>query len=75
MLNPSIIATMKNTNGFSILWTALLNKNYTVQWTGDLAGTHWTTFTNVTSTLPTMTVTDVSAPANTNRFYRIVLNP
>jgi hypothetical protein len=53
----------------------LLDQNYTVQWTGDLTSTNWTTLTNLTSTLPTMTVTDATAPANTNRFYRIILNP
>jgi hypothetical protein len=53
----------------------LLNQNYTVEWTGDLASTNWTKLTNLTSTLPTMSVTDTAAPANTNRFYRIILNP
>jgi hypothetical protein len=73
--NPKFFGTVKSTNGFVITWTALLNQNYTVQWTGDLGSTNWTTLTNLTSTLPTMTVTDASAPANTNRFYRIILNP
>jgi len=31
--------------------------------------------TNLTSTLPTITVTDTTVTANTNRFYRIILNP
>jgi hypothetical protein len=74
-LNPQIFGTVKSTNGFVITWTALLNQNYTVQWTDDLASTNWNTLTNLTSTLPTMTVTDAGAPANTNRFYRIILNP
>jgi hypothetical protein len=73
--NPQLFGTAKNTNGFAVTWTALLNRNYTVQWTGDLASTNWITLTNLTSTLPTMTVMDASAPANTNRFYRIILNP
>jgi len=73
--NPQIFGTVKNSSGFVITWTALLNRNYTVQWTADLVGTSWTTLTNLTSTLPTMTVTDGSAPADTNRFYRIILNP
>jgi hypothetical protein len=46
-----------------------------VQWTDNLATTNWITLTNLTTTLPTMTVTDASAPADTNRFYRIILNP
>jgi hypothetical protein len=73
--NPKIFGTAKKANGFVITWTALLNQNYTVQWTGDLANTNWTTLTNLTSTLPTMTVTDTTAPSNTNRFYRVILNP
>jgi hypothetical protein len=74
-VNPQIFSTVKNTDGFVITWTALLNENYSVQWTGDLGSTNWTTLTNLTSTLPAMTVTDTSAPASTNRFYRIILNP
>jgi hypothetical protein len=74
-VNPQIFGTVKNTTGFVITWTSLLDQNYTVQWTGDLTSTNWTTLTNLTSTLPTMTVTDAAAPANTNRFYRIILNP
>ena len=73
--NPQIFGTVKNTNGFVITWTAWLNRNYSVQWTGNLGGTNWITLTNLTSTLPTLTVTDTTAPANTNRFYRIILNP
>jgi hypothetical protein len=63
------------TNGFAISWGALLNRNYSVQWNGDITTTNWVTFTNLTSTLPTITVIDTSAPAGTNRFYRIILNP
>jgi hypothetical protein len=74
-LNPQIFGTVKNTSGFVITWASLVNQNYTVQWTGDLTGTNWTILTNLTSTLPTTTVTDATAPANTNRFYRIIMNP
>jgi hypothetical protein len=74
-VNPQIFGTVKNTNGFVISWTALLNENYSVLWTGDLGSGNWTTLTNLTATLPTMTVTDTSAPANTNRFYQVILNP
>jgi CotH kinase protein/Concanavalin A-like lectin/glucanases superfamily/Lamin Tail Domain len=73
--NPTIFSTVKNPGGFIISWTALLNQNYTVEWTDNLLDTNWTTLTNLTSTLPTMTVTDTTAPAGTNRFYRIILNP
>ena len=74
-LNPQVFGAVKNTNGFVITWASLVNQNYTVQWTGDLASANWTLLTNLTSTLPTTTVTDPAAPANTNRFYRIIMNP
>jgi hypothetical protein len=73
--NPTIFDAANNTNGFVITWTALLNRNYTVQWTDNLATTNWITLTNLTSTLPVVTVTDTTPPASTNRFYRIILNP
>jgi hypothetical protein len=74
-VNPKIFGSVKNTNGFNLTWTTLLNQNYTVQWSGNLASVNWTTLTNLTCTQPTMTVTDNTGPANTNRFYRIILNP
>jgi hypothetical protein len=72
--NPNIFRAVQNTNGMAITWTTLLDRNYTVQWTGDLAATNWNTLTNLTSTSFTAAVTD-PAPSNTNRFYRIILNP
>jgi hypothetical protein len=74
-ISPAFFSNARSTNGFAISWSALLNRNYSVQWNSDLGITNWVTFTNLTATLPTLTVTDTSAPANTNRFYRIVLNP
>jgi hypothetical protein len=74
-VNPQIFSPAKKTSGFAITWTALINQNYTVEWTDNLASPHWTTLTNRTSTLPTLTVVDTAAPAKTNRFYRIILNP
>jgi len=73
--NPTIFSAVDNPNGFVITWNALLNRNYSVQWTDNLATTNWTMLTNLTSTLPTITVTDTTVTANTNRFYRIILNP
>jgi hypothetical protein len=74
-VNPQILAGVNNPGGFALTATAWLARNYTVQWTADLANPVWTTLTNLTATLPTLTVTDAGAPANTNRFYRIILNP
>ena len=74
-ISPALFDSAGSTNGFAISWSALLNRNYSVQWNGDITTTNWVTFTNLTATLPTATVTDTTAPANTNRFYRIILNP
>ncbi len=71
---PHFFSTIPGTNGFVITWTALLNRNYSVEYSSDLTGTNWVTFTNLTATLPTQTVTDTSA-AHGNRFYRVILNP
>jgi hypothetical protein len=51
-----------------------LNRNYTVQYNGNLNTTNWLTLTNLTVATPVMTVID-PASINTNRFYRVVLNP
>jgi hypothetical protein len=72
---PQFFNSAQNTNGFAITWTAVLNQNYSVQYNNDLTTTNWVTFTNLTATLPTMTVTDTGAPLTANRFYRVVLNP
>jgi hypothetical protein len=74
-ISPAFFYNARSANGFTVSWGALLNRNYSVQWNGDLGTTNWVTFTNLTAPLPTLTVTDTSAPANTNRFYRIILNP
>ena len=75
-LAPQFFKTAFGTNGFAITWTSLLNRNYTVQYTGDLGNSSdWVTLTNLTAALPVLTVTDTAAPVNTNRFYRLILNP
>jgi hypothetical protein len=74
-VNPQVFSTVKNITGFALTWASLLDQNYTVEWTADLASTNWTALTNLTSSLPTTTVIDTGAPATTNRFYRIILNP
>ena len=72
---PQFYQSAGNGNNFTLSWTALVNRNYTLQYTGDLSNTNWTTLTNLTSALPVLTMTDTTAPANTNRFYRLMLNP
>jgi hypothetical protein len=73
-LAPQFFNAATATNGFVLSWTALLNRNYTVQYNGDLNSTNWLTLTNLTVTTPVMTAID-PVSTNTNRFYRIVLNP
>jgi hypothetical protein len=72
---PQFFGSARNGNNFTLSWTALVNRNYTLQYTGDLAGTNWITLTNLTAGLPVLTVTDPGPPTSTNRFYRLVLNP
>ena len=72
---PQFFSSAGNGNNFTLSWTALVNRNYTLQYNGDLSSTNWITLTNLTAALPVLTVTDPGAPANTNRFYRLILNP
>ncbi len=71
---PQFFNAAIRTNGFALSWTALLNRNYTVQYNNDLRTTNWQTLTNLTVATPVMTVID-PASTPTNRFYRVVLNP
>jgi hypothetical protein len=73
-LVPQFFNAIPGPNGFVLNWTALLNRNYTVQYTDDLSAANWQTLTNLTSTAPVMTVVDPEMTA-TNRFYRVLLNP
>ncbi len=73
-LVPQFYHAATGTNGFTLSWSALLNRNYTVQYTGNLASPTWQTLTNLTSTAPVMTVVDPQMTA-TNRFYKVILNP
>ena len=72
---PQFFSSARNGNNFTLSWTALVNRNYTLQYTGDLGSTNWITLTNLTAALPVLTVTDPGPPVNTNRFYRLSLNP
>jgi hypothetical protein len=71
---PQFFSSARNGNNFTLAWTSLVNRNYTLQYTGDLGSPNWITLTNLTAALPVLTVTDTAAPANTNRFYRLILN-
>ncbi|MFZ0827195.1 MAG: CotH kinase family protein [Verrucomicrobiia bacterium] len=72
---PQFFKAATVTNGFALSWTALLNRNYTVQYNDDLNTTNWLTLTNLTAATPVMTVIDPGASASSSRFYRVVLNP
>jgi len=72
---PQFFSLARNGNNFTLAWTALVNRNYTLQYTGNLGSPNWITLTNLTAALPVLTVTDPGPPANTNRFYRLILNP
>jgi hypothetical protein len=72
---PQFFGSARNGNNFTLSWTALVNRNYTLQYNGDLSSTNWITLTNLTAALPVLTVTDPGPPVDTNRFYRLSLNP
>jgi hypothetical protein len=72
---PAIFDCSTTTNGVALGWTTLLNRTYTVEFTGDLAHPDWQTLTNLTAREPVMQLIDVDPPATTNRFYRVRLNP
>ncbi len=72
---PQFFSSARDGNNFTLSWTALVNRNYTLQYNGDLVSTNWITLTNLTAALPVLTVTDPGPPASTNRFYRLTLNP
>jgi hypothetical protein len=72
---PQFYNAVSKTNGFALSWSALLDRNYTVQYNGDLNTTNWQTLTNLTTATPEITVFDPAAPTGTNRFYRVLLNP
>jgi hypothetical protein len=72
---PQFFSPARNGSNFTLSWASLVNRNYTLQYTGDLGRPNWITLTNLTAVLPVLTVTDTAAPANTNRFYRLILNP
>jgi len=74
-LAPQFFSAAGGTNGFALSWTALLNRNYTVQYNGALNTANWLTLTNLTATAPEITVFDPAGFTSTNRFYRAVLNP
>ena len=57
-LAPQFFNAVTGTNGFALSWTALLNRNYTVQYNDDLATTNWVILTNLTTATPVMTVID-----------------
>jgi hypothetical protein len=74
-LVPQSFHAAAATNGIALSWTGLLNSNYTVQYNGNLATTNWLTLTNLTATTLVITVIDPAGFTNTNRFYRVMLNP
>ena len=72
---PQFFNASRNGTNFTLSWTALVNRNYTVQYTDNLSNPNWIALTNLSATLPVLTVTDFTASTTTNRFYRLLLNP
>jgi len=72
---PRIFNATRNTNGFTLRWTALINRNYSVQYNDRLGSPNWLTLTNLPATGPTAIAVDATTGTRTNRFYRVLLNP
>ena len=72
---PQFYNAVCKTNGFALCWSALLNRNCTVQYKGNLNSTNWQTLTNLTTTAPEITVFDPATTSGANRFYRVRMNP
>ena len=72
---PRFSSYARNGTTFTLSWTALVNRNYSVLYTDNLGTSNWIQLTNLTAALPVVTVTDPAATATTNRFYRLLLNP
>jgi hypothetical protein len=72
---PRFLAGSPTVSGFKLMWTALIHRNYTLEYTDSLAGTNWLTLTNITALTPVLTTTDPGAAAAASRFYRLTLNP
>jgi len=49
-----------------------LGSNYNVQAASDLAGSNWTTLTNLTLTTHPYIFIDYNSPTNAQQFYRVV---
>ena len=62
-LAPQFFSASGDAMGFALSWTALLSRNYTVQYNGDLSTTNWLTLTNLTTTAPEITVFDPAGRA------------
>jgi hypothetical protein len=72
---PRFLGGSPSVSGFKLIWTALIHRDYTLEYTDNLAGTNWLTLTNVTAVTPVLTATDPAAAAGGRRFYRLILNP
>jgi hypothetical protein len=72
---PQFYGAASSAQGFRLSWTALLDRNYTVEYSGDISTTNWQFLTNLTAVSAVVSICDPSAPSPTNRFYRVILNP
>ncbi len=72
---PCFFGGSPSASGFELRWTALIDRNYTLEYTDNLVGADWLTLTNVTAATPVVTTTDPGPAAGGSRFYRLILNP
>ena len=70
---PLFLNAAPGAGGFSLAWTTLINRSYSVQYRDALASGSWLDLTDLTASMPVLRVTDPAQ--NVTRFYRIVLSP
>ncbi len=73
-LPPTITSPAKNGSGFQFTFVPIVGLTNTVQANGAVNGA-WTTFSNVAPPVSASPVTVTDAIGNSNRFYRVMVQP
>lgn len=72
---PRFLGGNPSASGFELTWTALISRNYTLEYKDNLAGTNWLTLTNISAMTPVVSTTAPASAAGASRFFRLILNP
>jgi hypothetical protein len=69
------ISVALNTNGIALHWYAVAGLACQLQYKNNLADPAWTTLSTNTSSVGALSVSDLTRPTNSARFYRIIAVP